>query len=176
MSRKAIAIVSLFAPIFGLILTAHADNNVHIPGTACSPRKSDVGKTQYNTVRIQNESTSSSATVACPVHYEDDANHGPTNFFVRVVDRNSSSDVSCTLRIFDEFSTTVLFQSTVRSSGNSTAVQDLDDGSGDGIELDPFAGFAMMSMDCTLPLDPGSSHRSAVVNYQLGQVCTGVCP
>lgn len=173
--RSTITLASLVATM-GFAATAGADQNIHVPATACSPKKSDVSKTQYNGSRIQNESTSSSAVVVCPVNYRDDPNHGPSNFFIRVIDRNSSSDVSCTLRVFEEFTTNVMFQSTVASSGSSTDVQDLDDGSGDGIVLNPFAGFSMFNVECTLPKDPGSSARSAVVNYQLGQVCTGSCP
>ena len=88
-------------------LVAHADRNAHVPGTACTPRKSDVGRINYNNTSAINDDTASTARVACPVFYESqgtlDANgehNKPSNLFIRVIDRNRTADVSCTLSVY----------------------------------------------------------------------------
>jgi hypothetical protein len=148
-------------------VAAQAARHIHIPGTSCRPRKADVSKIQLGNQSAVNES-SSSATVACPVTYQDNpAGSDPNGFIARVIDRSSGSDITCTLFVFAELSVPTggqLFQSARSSSGSSGSLQTLS-----FTVPNPDLAMQMFTMTCTLPGAGSSSTRSEVFDYTLTQ-------
>jgi hypothetical protein len=173
--RLLLAGGAMAATVLGVQLAVHAEKNVKEPGTFCSPIKGDIGKINYTNTSVINESTSS-AKVMCPVIFHADSVNRPGNMFPRVIDRNTSANITC--RVFgfpfDNVDTGQVWQSPQVSTSGTTdpitgnTLQDMDDGSGDGIVLTDVMGF-VLTMTCTLPGAPSSSTRSEIVNYQLGQ-------
>ena len=163
-------------------LAVHADRNLHIPGTACTPIKADVGKIGYTGTSAVNESTSQ-ATVVCPINYQSDTTHRPSNLFMRVIDRNRGSDstsannVSCTVYVFTHDGPGTVFSNTAKSKGalndpdpsDPNPIQDIDAPGGDeGINVISATGL-VYSMTCKIP-GSTSLGRSEIVDYQLSPV------
>ncbi len=154
-------------------LDVHAERNMHTPGTACSPRKADVDKINYTSTSAVNESTTSTAQVVCPIQLRSDSVNKPSNVFIRVIDRSTSADVSCTLFAFaDGHLPGTIYQKTAKSSGTKdpagNLIQDINHGSDEGINVADAPGL-VFTMTCTLPAAGGSSTRSEILDYQLGQ-------
>lgn len=143
-------------------LPAFAGLDIDVPGNACRPRKSDVSKIQFGTMSTINEATSS-ATVVCPVHYQDNPQGSNPNIFrIRMIDRSTSANISCKVMSFHDLEPGMLFQVTVNSSGSSSSQIERT------VTLDPNFG-AMFTMTCTLPASSSSSNRSEIVSYKLEQ-------
>lgn len=173
MKRALLSGAALLATLLAGQLTVQAERNVHVPGTACNPRLSDVSKIQYNNMSAVNEATSS-AKVACPFMYQTDWVNKPSNLFLRVIDRSTSANVSCTVYAFafDDLPGTV-WQKTATSVGTSdpdtgNILQDINAPNEEGIQLSDAPGL-VFTVTCTLPASSTTSNRSEVVDYQLGQ-------
>jgi hypothetical protein len=179
MSRNLIAGAAvLLATLLGQDLgraqdpVAVPDDAIHVAGTACRPRKSDVSKTNYNNTSIVNES-SSSAKVACPVHLQENGFFlTPNDMEIFAFDRSSSSNITCTLFAFDGASPGTIFQEPAVSSGTKDPVTgkslQMLRGIDGAIELSGFQGLHMFSLTCTLPGASDSSPRSEIVDYRIG--------
>jgi hypothetical protein len=184
MSRIHLAAALFVAVLLGPDI-ASADRIVHIPGTGCSPRKSDVGKINYgDDLGVINED-SSSAKVACPIFYESDSgmhasgeqNH-PNDIFIRVLDRSSSasggtgtsSKIYCDVFGFlDDDIGSPIFQkradkkSILDPANIVTEITHLDD---QGVLIVESPGL-VYTMTCTIPGASSSSKRSEILDYQL---------
>ena len=168
MSRRPLAaMAALIAGSLFSQATPRADNTVHVAGTACRPRKADVSKTNYNNTSIVNEATSS-ATVVCPVQYQDDPFASPVSFEIFVIDRSTSSNISCTLFGFADLDIAPgnIFQEAGNSVGSGTAVQPLQTIDGNAFDIQGVPGLNF-TFNCTLPSSSSSSNRSSVVSSRL---------
>ena len=171
--RRRLALVGTLALLLAPSPMAHAERNVHVPGTACSPKKADVSKINYTNISAVNEANSS-AQVVCPVHFRETSTNIPSNMFIRVIDRSTSANVSCTVYAIPDGSLPgVVYQKTSSSSGTSDPdtgllLQDIDHEFDEGTVIRDAPGW-VFTITCTLPAATSSSTRSEIVDYQLGQ-------
>jgi hypothetical protein len=186
MSRNRVLPTALIVLAVALFpqLTARADRDVVIPGTACKPGKNDVGKINYSATSAVNESTSQ-ATVVCPFNYPSAVAKRPSNAFVRVIDRNGGSDsdstknFQCTIFIIVHDGPGVVFKATAHSQkslhpGDPNPIQDLDDtgslDNGDGIHIDNInmvdVPGLVYSLTCQIP-GTTSLGKSELVDFQI---------
>jgi hypothetical protein len=146
---------------------AQAKPDYHRAGTVCRPNNGDLAKITYTDNQgVVNTSTSSSATVYCPVDSFLDP-HGviiSRSVRVMVIDRSGSEAVSCTLKHFASDGTVVQTIGPLATSttGKSSTAQALtftitNDGQ--------FRGY--LNLFCTLPKGVDASSRSHVVSYKL---------
>ncbi len=166
MSRIAAGAVALIAVTFASQAALRSET-IHVPGTACRPKKSDVSKTNYNSTSIVNEATSS-ATVVCPVHYQDSPVENPIDLQIFVIDRSSSSNITCTVTGFPDLdiSPGAIFQESGSSSGSKSSIQPIVGIDGVAFDLQGFEGL-MFTFSCSLPSSSSSSNRNEVVDYVL---------
>jgi hypothetical protein len=169
-----------FVAIVALLVVspaARGDRDVIIPGTACKPGAGDRTKINYSATSAINEA-SSQATVYCPFNYPTDPEHAASNVFIRVIDRDAGAEsdthnIVCQLVAVTHDGPGSVFRTTVKSShslnpGSPSPIQDLDDPSGDGIEVIAVPGL-VYSLKCTLPAAT-SLGKSEVVDYQMDPV------
>jgi hypothetical protein len=135
--------IALIAPV------AQADQIEMINGTACTPNRADAGKINYSrTLGIFNEGTSS-GTIYCPVVYTDSSvNELARSVRVNVVDRHTSSNISCTANGLYEDGTVGVSGGTYTTSGASSGVQSM--------YWDLAQGF-IYNVYCVLPAQQGSN-------------------
>jgi hypothetical protein len=179
MTRRTIAAAGTIGAVLSLAVAARGARDVVIPGTACTPRASDTGRINYTATSAVNESTSSRATVFCPFNYPTQPNFPTSNVFVRVIDRDpgpegDTHNIVCELVAIVHDGPGAVFRVKVKSTGSlnpdtpGNPIQDLDDGSGDGIVVIGVAGL-VYSLKCTLPAAT-SLGKSEVVDYQIDPV------
>jgi hypothetical protein len=165
--QKTLGGLTVLAVVICGQMVARASRDIHLPGTACRPRKGDVGKVQLGNQSLVNED-SASATVACPITYQDNpAGSDPSSFKARVIDRSTSGNVSCTLFAFPELEIPTggqLFQTTRTTSGNGSTIRELA-----FTVPDESLHFQVYTMTCTLPGASSSSTRSEIFDYTLYQ-------
>ena len=93
-------------------------------GNICHAAAAELSKIGRNQYGVHNASTTSAASVWCPIErrtLNSSDNEGPTiNLEVKYYDRNSSSDVECTLMMFDVAGNAV-WSSTRSSNGVNDA-------------------------------------------------------
>ena len=122
-------------------------------GASCNPQKADVGKVSYTSqFGAQNDSTTSTARVFCPVVGEFT---GPFGFNILVRDRSATADISCTLTMTSPNLATIVFTSTQTSTGSSAFPQML-------LFSPPAMNGWIATIACTLPINSGSA--SSIVN------------
>ena len=109
--------------------------------------------------KIQNTSTVSAYTVACPVVGDTSALSGLDSGTVWIVDQNFNDDVTCTVTVRNVSGGSVAFSSD-SSSGTNAAVQALSIGSL------PFVLLGHYTMYCTVPAEY-SGQRSSIVSYSI---------
>lgn len=111
--------------------------------------------------KLQNISTVSAHTVACPVVRETSALSGLDTATVWVVDQNFTSDITCTVTSRSNSGGSVAFSSD-SSSGTNAAVQALSIGSLSVAVLGHY------TMYCTVPAE-FSGQRSSIVSYLIDE-------
>jgi len=132
-------------------LPAHASDEIY-HGNFCGPVKEDIANIQRNKWGVANISNSVAATVECPFNLPYVADLRVNSVFVAVYDRNSNSNVSCTLTGVSTDGST-LWEITRSSVGLSQPAQYLS-------FSPPNQFIATMNMSCSIPpryLDKASS-------------------
>jgi hypothetical protein len=163
----------LLPALLGLLLLpsiAHAYDWTS-PATACVAGKGDNSKIQYSSTSLNNESSTASAKVFCPFPYEVDSYfRDASNLFepiVRVfltyVDKNSSSNITCTL--VTTFADGAPILSIPQTSSSSSSTAKTFDWS---FDLASFldGGGRVAGISCTLPLAASSTSRSGIRSYR----------
>lgn len=114
--------ILLGATLVGSLVTVPvlANDRAFYHGTICKPVNASQNIVQYNQYGVHNMSTTAVATVECPVpsYLNDELG----SFFyarVTVYDRNTSKNVSCTLRRILNTDGGIYFQQTKSSTGGS---------------------------------------------------------
>jgi hypothetical protein len=135
----------------------------NISGVTCNPVAGSQNQVEYSRYGINNTSTSTAATVMCaiPLGMVVSATNTLSQVFVTVYDRNSSSDVSCTLYQLDTGGGILWSNpSPIVSSGNNAGSQELDMLPGVTGKI----AFRTWMLMCTLPprTASGDSHLTNI--------------
>jgi hypothetical protein len=162
MTRKAPVWTGLVALALSMAFGAPAFASImYRSGTACVAGKNDASKVNYSQFGIQNESSSSSAKVWCPVLYDRDDSGNILDLGITVFDQNSTSgkDVSCTVYGIDPEAGVGYNPPSQHTSGALSTAQTI-------VFPDvPSPGFFGYTFSCSLPLAPSSSKLSRVSVY-----------
>jgi hypothetical protein len=136
--------------------SALADNTY--AGNNCLTHEEDMTRSGS---KLQNISTTTAHTVACPVVRDTSALLGLDSATIWVVDQNFTSDVTCTVTSRNNSGSSVAFSSD-SSSGTNAAVQSLTIGSL------AVAVLGHYTMYCTVPAE-FSGQRSSIVSYLIDE-------
>ena len=132
------------------------------PGSVCNPVKGDAGKLAYtDTGAIENTSTTSEATVVCPIDFTSNPDVlQPSAVQVTTRARHPTIPVHCTVSVLYEDGLPAWEEP--QDIVNATATFDFQ-------ILDAFLmGAEYFAVRCTLPRNSGSG-RSQIVSWQSGQ-------
>jgi hypothetical protein len=126
-------------------------------GVACDAGAASSAQFMLRITGKLSNTANSAVNIYCPV-IKDSGTSRIQSATVRVIDRNSSADFSCTLATVRSDGTTQQFQ-TVRSTGSSPAPQNLTF-SGQGA-----ASNGSYSLECTMPAFVPGTSVSTLINY-----------
>lgn len=161
LSRPALMLMMCLALLVLGSSPIHALPTV-FPGNQCQPAKADVGKIGYGNTFIQNESSTASARIFCPLAFDFgtiSTEHDTLRITVNTVDRNPTANISCTALATDNDTGGVIWNGGSKSTTGTGDIGDLRWEIPLQTDQRIFGAYAVM---CTLPLAPTASQRSAL--------------
>jgi hypothetical protein len=161
----AVLVVMSFAATAG----ADTTTNYHIHGgQVCQPGQGSESRIVYvQSEGVKNIHTTSTATLYCPVDtvvvkVNTDNPISYKAIRVRVLDRNTSTNITCTLKSYTQTGQLSVTYSNKSSTGSSNSIQTIEWLS----SSNTFFNNHTFRVSCTLPLGTSSTTQSAIVQVE----------